>query len=174
MNRALIVAASLLLAAPSFARAQDVEPAAPDRCSMAMHGMMMGMMGGGMGEMRERTGGMREEMREMPHQMMLEHVQETLGLADDQVERMRQLHESTCGAARPHHELAMEARSAAVETLMTDDPDLARYRELMEEAAAHTVEAQVALAEGMVRIQSVLTREQRERMRQMHRTGGGR
>ena len=186
-----LVAAAQQSTQPVYRQNQSAPPCAMH--AMMMGPMMMGpMMGGAMrdtmgGQMRERMGRMPGDtmmmgrmpgdtmMRRMPadsmmvrmntDSSMMAEMRSQLNLTDAQVQQMRAIHQRACAAAAPHMQLAMQAHDAAMKALASDN--LNAYRQQIENAAKHMVEAQVELAKGMIEFHKSLTPAQRQKMEQM-------
>src|SRR5690242_1880420 len=174
MSRLAIVA---LAASPMLAAAQQPTPSANMQnqpgtaCSMAMHAMMMGEMGGGM--MRPEQGPPGSMMRgqmggSMNDSSMMAQMTSELGLSDAQLQQFRAVHQRVCAAAQPHMTLAMQAHQAAMKALEGDKPSLDHFEDQLDKAAKHMVEAQVEMAKGMIEIRKSLTPAQRQKLDQMH------
>ena len=127
-----------------------------------MHGIMMGPMGGEMGAKPSRRRGA------MTDSSMMAEMHAQLGLTDAQMQQMRAIHQRACAAAQPHLDMAMQAREAAMRVLQGDQPNLDAYKDQLDKAAKHMVEAQVELAKGMIEFHKILTPAQRQKMEQMH------
>ena len=164
MSRLAIVA---LVASPVLAAAQQPSMA----CSMGMHAMMTGEMGGGMmrpeqgppGSMRDQMGGA------MNDSSMMMRMSSELGLSDAQLQQIRTIHQRACAAAQPHFTLAMQAHQAAMQALQGDNPNLDHFEDQLDKAAKHMVEAQVELAKGMIDVRKALSPAQRQKFDEMHR-----
>ena len=185
MKRHLIpIAVAILTGSPLVAAAQ--QPTRPMRmqnqssspCPIGMHGMMMGMMGMmGNDMMRPQQGQGPAMMRGqrgnrmggmMNDSSLMVRMKSQLGLSDEQMQKLRTVHQRTCAAAQPHMRLAMQAHRAAMQALQSDNPDMAAYEGQLDQAAKHMVEAQVEMAKGMVEFRESLTAEQRRKFDQMH------
>lgn len=165
----MLVAVPLVLAAQQQPHSMHMQNQSAMPCDM--HGIMMGPMEGQMGgKMGGQMGGM------MTDSSMMAEMHSQLGLTDAQMQQMRAIHQRACAAAQPHLDMAMQARKAAMQVLEGDHPNLDAYKDQLEKAAKHMVEAQVELAKGMIEFHKSLTPEQREKMGQMHQRmmhGGG-
>ena len=186
---AMLAGAPLMLAAQQPTRPMSMQHPSSAACTMGMHAMMMGMgggmMGGGMmggGTMGagmmggdtthghgQHSGAMGQMGGMMSDSSAMLHMKSQLGLSDAQVGQLRAIHQRVCTAAQPHMKLAMEAHQAAMQALQGDTPNLDAYRKQLDQAAAHTVEAQVEMAKGMLEIRKALTPAQRQKLDQMHR-----
>jgi Spy/CpxP family protein refolding chaperone len=174
MSRLAIAA---LAASPLLAAAQQPTPPANTQnqpgtsCSMAMHAMMMGDMGGGPMRPDQRAPGamMRGDMRgRMNDSSMMTQMASELGLSDAQLGQFRAIHQRACTAAQPHMTMAMQARQAAMKALEGDKPNLDHFEDQLDKAAKHMVQAQVEMAKGMIEIRTTLTPVQRQKLDQMH------
>lgn len=103
--------------------------------------------------------------------MMLLHHADALDLSADQVERIETIRERTDGAA--HMQGAMAAHRQAAELMAGDQPDLARFEAKLQEAADHMVQAHTAMARASVEARTVLTPEQRDRLKDMDHAAMG-
>ena len=168
MNRNKFRLAAAMLAGPSLVLAAQQPQPHPmhmqNQSAMPcdMHGIMMGPMSGQMaGKMGGRMGAMSDSS-------MMAEMRSQLGLTDEQMQQMRSIHQRACAAAQPHLDMAMQARRAAMHELDGDHPNLDAYKQQLDKAATHMVEAQVELAKGMIEFHKSLTPAQRQKMEQMH------
>ena len=189
MKRRLIpIAVAMLTGSPFVAAAQQqtgpmrMQNHSSMACPMGMHGMMMGMMGmmghemghdmmGSRqgqgrammsGQRGNRTGGMLNDSS------LMVRMKSQLGLSDEQMQKLRTIHERSCAAAQPHMRLAMQAHQAAMQDLQGENPDMDAYKGQLDQAAGHMVQAQVEMAKGMVEFRNSLTAEQRRKLDQLH------
>lgn len=119
------------------------------------HGQMGGSMGSGMphqglmgsammqGSMMQGGMGM---MAALPGPGMLLRVKSTLGLTDDQVEKLEAMQAEAHENMRQEYEAAEEARTHAHQIMMGDAPDLDAFQAALTEASQHEVQAMVAMA----------------------------
>jgi len=131
---------------------------------MMGEGMMSGMMGEGMmpGMMGE---GMMSGMMDMDCPCLPLRLRGSLGLSEDQVQRIEDIEERSGKEQAEHTGLATEAQRAAMAALHAQNPNLQEYEARLREAASHGVEAQLALARGSIRAREILTAAQREQLR---------
>jgi len=168
---AAIAASPVWAAAQQPRRPMDMQNQAATACSMAMHAMMMGDMGGGM--MRLGPGPadsmMKGRMGErMNDSSMMMQMQSELGLSDAQLQQLRAIHQHACTAAQPHMRMAMDARQAAMQAIQGDNPSLDHFEDQLDKAAKHMVAAEVEMAKGMIDIRKALSPAQRQKLDQMH------
>jgi Spy/CpxP family protein refolding chaperone len=163
-----LLATAALAASPSLASAQQPTMA----CSMGMHAMMTGEMGGGMmrpdqgppGAMRRgQMGG------PMNDSSMMMRMSSELGLSEAQLQQIRTIHQRACAAAQPHMTMAMQAHQAAMQALQGDNPNLDHFEDQLDKAAKHMVAAQVEMAKGMIDVRKSLSPAQRQKFDEMHR-----
>ena len=132
----------------------------------ARQGPAMGGQGGGMGMLIGRPG-----------PGMILRLESVLELSPDQVERMTELHETVHATMQEHRSAARDARARATEALAGDRPDMAAFEAALQEAAAHDVEAQVAMARAHMEAGEMLEPDQQERLmavfQGMHELRGG-
>jgi len=130
--------------------------------------MMTGEMGGGM--MRPGQGPPGSMMGgAMTDSAMMMRMSSELGLSDAQLQQIRTIHQRACTAAQPHMTMAMQAHKAAMQAIQGDNPSLDHFEDQLDKAAKHMVEAQVAMAKGMIDIRKALSPTQRQKFDQMHR-----
>lgn len=132
-----------------------------------MRGGMGGMMGGPMSQMQGMMGGamMGHGMMGEPGPGMLLRLKGALELTGEQVSRLEGLQQKFSQQHEEHVKAADEAQRAAAEALRGEQPDLAAYEAKLKEAAAHGVEAHVVAARAALEARSVLTDEQRAKLR---------
>lgn len=145
----IATAAALVLALPLAAAAQGHGQQERQGQPMMEHGMMGQGMHGAMGMMMARPG-----------PGMLLRVKGTLGLDEDQVQRLEAMHEEARSAMEQHREAARAARMEAHQAMMGETPDLEAFQAALEEAARHDVQATMAMARVHVQAADVLTAEQ--------------
>ena len=159
-KRMLRLAFAMATGFPLLASAQQPGMA----CPIGMHGMMLGMMGGG--PMRGQRGSEMDAM--MSDSSMMGEMSTQLGLSDAQMQQLRAVHQRACAAAQPHMNMAMQAHQAAMQALQGDKPNLDHFEDQLEKAAKHMVEAQVGMAKGMIEFRKSLTPAQRQKLDEMH------
>lgn len=166
----ITTALALLLVLPAVAAAQ--EPEHPHEEAPAHHADMAAGHHAGMEAMGP---GMMAMMMEHPGPGMILRLRETLGLAEEQVERLEALHSAAREEMHTHMQAAAEARQRAHAAMQGDSPDLAAHEAALREAADHTVQARQSMARVHVEAGEVLSAEQRATldtilgaMREMH------
>ena len=111
-------------------------------------------------------------MTQHPGPGMILRLEEALALTEDQVAELEAMHAQAREAMEAHREAARAARTHAHEAMMGDSPDLEAFQAALEEAAAHDVQATVAMARAHMQAGEVLTAEQKEtlksRVQEMH------
>jgi Spy/CpxP family protein refolding chaperone len=169
--RTALVTLTLALALPAMAAAQE-EMHHPRQEAHGQGDMMhRGMMQHGMDMAM---------MHARPGPGMLLRLEDSLGLSQEQVDRLTAMREEAHTAMKEHMEAARDARTRAHEIMTGESPDLDAFRQALQEAASHTVEAQTAMARVHMEAGEVLTDDQRETLRsitgameELHQDGSG-
>jgi Spy/CpxP family protein refolding chaperone len=94
------------------------------------------------------------------------HLKQRLGLTDDQVQAIRQIHQQQAGAARQHWQTLRQAQSD-LRRLVLSDADEASIQAKQAEVQALMAESLQRRVASLKAIAPILTPEQREQFAQM-------
>jgi Spy/CpxP family protein refolding chaperone len=182
MLRAVMILGALLTYAPPLAAQGHEHPAQPkDSVASAEHAgrmqHMMQMMRGGTAEGAAMGGGMPDTPEAMALDLPL-RLRTSLGLSPDQIDRLDETRGRAEAARAERLRQAEAAERAAADALHRAPPDLAAYEAGLREAAAHRVEARLAMARAALEAREILDPAQRARlqaaMEMMHEMMGHR
>lgn len=171
----ILLVLSLFTSAPTLAQQPDQRGmmARPDTMPGMMQDNMMGqgMMQGGMMQMMQ---GMRQQMMQNPmHRanmmaFMLPALADTLGLSDEQANRLDQLKSEAMAQRQEQHEQMATRRQELMSLFEGEEqPDPAAVRQHLMAMAEQRTEQQAALYETAQAMREVLTDEQRQMLNGM-------
>ncbi len=95
---------------------------------------------------------------------MILALKSSLGLSDAQVQQIQKIRDDTRTTVQKNMQAAMQARRAAMQALMSDNPDVGAYQKNLQQAANDFVAAQVAMAQSYVNARKALTADQLQKL----------
>lgn len=149
MRRLMAALVTLALAAAPAAAQQGQPMRHPGMQGPGMAGSMMGRGTMGMG---------------MHGPGMILALKTSLGLSDAQVQQIEKIRDDTRATVHKNMQAAMQAHQAAMQALMTDNPDVGAYQKNLQQAANDFVAAQVAMAQSYVNARKALTAAQLQKL----------
>jgi Spy/CpxP family protein refolding chaperone len=96
----------------------------------------------------------------------LEHLKEVLNLTDDQVKKISDINLASKKKMLTYKEKLAPKKIQLKRLLLEDQVDLAAVRKLLQEMGAIKIELRMTMIEHRLAIEKVLTREQRDKLRQ--------
>lgn len=149
MQKLMAAIVSLLIVAAPAAAQQGQPTPGQNMPGWGMHGQMMGP--GMMGMGTHGPG-------------MILALKSALGLSDAQVQQIQKIRDDARTTAQKDMQQALKAHQAAVQALMSDNPDTSAFQKNLQQAANDFVSARVAMAQAYVNARKALTDQQRQKL----------